>query len=107
MSNKAFQFFLLQRPYPKEHTSGAVYKFHSGLCNESYYGESIRHLDIRSGEHIGVSPLTGKKVKPSNSSSICNHLLNCNFLLSFDNLSVLAHENRKCLLEIKESLRET
>ena len=24
-----------------------------------YYGESIRHLSIRSGECIGVSPLTG------------------------------------------------
>ena len=35
--------------------------------------ESIRHLDIRSGEHIGVSPLTGKKVKPSNNSAICDH----------------------------------
>ena len=77
-----------------------------GLCNESYYGESIRHLDIRSGEHIGVSPLTGKKVKPSNNSAICDHcnLLHCNFLPSFDNFSVLAYENKKYLLEIKESL---
>ena len=32
------------------------------FCNDSNYGESIRHLDVRSGEHIGVSPLTGKKV---------------------------------------------
>ena len=75
-----------------------------GLCNESYYGESIKHLDIRSGEHIGVSPLTGKKVRPSNNSAICDHLLHCNFLPSFDNFSVLAHENKKYLLEIKESL---
>ena len=66
--------------------------FQCGLCNESYYGESIRHLDIRSGEHIGVSPLTGKKVKPSNNSAICDHLLHCNFLPSFDNFSVLAYE---------------
>ena len=51
---------------------------------ESYYGESIRHLDIRSGEHIGVSPLTGKKVKPSNNSAICDHLLHCNFVPSFE-----------------------
>ena len=37
--------------------SGVVYKFKCGLCNESYYGESIRHLDIRSGEHIDVCDL--------------------------------------------------
>ena len=55
-------------------------------------------------EHIGVSPLTGKKVKPSNISAICDHLLHCNFFLSFDNFSVLAHEHKNYLLEIKESL---
>ena len=89
---------------PKDLISGVVYKFQCGLCNESYYGESIRHLDIRSGEHIGVSPLTGKKVKPSNNNAICDHLLHCNFLTSFDNFSVLAYESKKYLLEIKESL---
>ena len=102
MLNKAFPFFPLQRPFPKDLISGVVYKFQCGLCNESYYGESIRHLDIRSGEHIGVSP--GKKVKPSNSSAIWDHLVHCNFLPSFGNFSVLAHENSKYLLEIKESL---
>ena len=91
-------------PIPKDLISGVVYKFQCGLCNDSYYGESIRHFDIRSGEHTGVSPLTGKKVKPSNSSAICDHLLHCNLLPSFDNFSVLAHENKKYLLEIKESL---
>ena len=97
-------FFRYKDPIPKDLISGVVYKFQCGLCNESYYGESIRHLDIRSGEHISVSPLTGKKVKPSNNSAICDHLLHCNFLPSFDNFSVLAYENKKYLLGIKESL---
>ena len=96
--------FRYKDPIPKDLISGVVYKFQCGLCNESYYVESIRHLDIRSGEHIGVSPLTGKKVKPSNNSAICDHLLHCNFLPSFDNFSVLAYESKKYLLEIKESL---
>ena len=61
---------------------------------------SVSHLDIRSGEHIGVSPLTGKKIKPSINSAICDYLLQCNFLPSFDNFRVLAHENKKYLLEI-------
>ena len=104
MSSEAFQFFPLQRPCTQDFISGVVYKFQCGLCNESYYCESIRHLDIRSGEHIAVSPLTGKKVKPSNNSVICDHLLHCNFLPSFDNFSVLAYESEKYLLEIKESL---
>ena len=62
---------------------GVVDKFHCGLCNDSYYGESIRHLDITSGEHIGVSPLTGKNVQPSNNSAICDRLLPCNFFNLF------------------------
>ena len=90
--------FRYKDPIPKDLISGVVYKFQCGLCNESYYGESIRHLDI------GVSPLTGKKVKPSTNSAICDHLLHCNFLPSFDNFSVLAYESKKYLLEIKESL---
>ena len=89
-------------PLPKDLISGVVYKFQFGLCNEYYYGESIRHLDIRSGEHIGVSRLTGKMDKPSNNSAICDYLLHCNFLPSFDNFSVLAHENKKYLLETRE-----
>ena len=84
--------------------SGVVYKFQCSLCSESYYGESIRHLNIRSGKHIGVSRLTGKKVKVSNNSAVCDHLLHCNFLPSFDNFGVLGHGNKKYLLEIKESL---
>ena len=96
--------FRYKDPIPKDLISGVVYKFQCGVCNESYYVESIRHLDIRSGEHIGVSPLTGKKVKPSNNSAICDYLLHCNFLPSFNKFSVLAYENKKYLLEIKESL---
>ena len=96
--------FRFKDPIPKDLTSGVVYKFQCGLCNESYYGESIRHLDIRSGEHLGESPLTGKKAKPINNSVVCDNLLHCNYLPSFDNFTILAHENKKFLLEIKESL---
>ena len=62
-----------------------LYLFHKASLQvsyyESYYGESIRHLDRRSG-------------------AICDHLLHCKFLPSFDNFSVLAYENKKYLLEI-------
>ena len=88
---------------PKELTSGVIYKFQCGLCNETYYGETVRHLDVRSGEHIGISPLTNKKVK-AKESSIKDHLLFCNHTPSLDDFSVLAHEDNKYRLEIKESL---
>ena len=31
---------------PKDLASGVVYKFQCGFCNESYYGECMRHLNI-------------------------------------------------------------
>ena len=71
--------FPYKDPIPKDLMSGVVYKLQCAICSESYYGESIRYLDIKSGEHVGVSPLTGKKVKPSNNNAICDHLLLCNF----------------------------
>ena len=67
--------------------SGDVYKFQCGLCNESYYAECIRHLNVRIGEHIAISPLTKKKVKSKN-SLINDHLLFCNHSASYDDFSI-------------------
>ena len=97
---KAFRF---KDRVPKELTSGGVYKFQRGLCNESYYGECVRHLNVRIGEHIGISPLTRKKVKPKG-SAVSDHLLLCNHSPFFENFSVLTKENKKFMLELKESL---
>ena len=58
---------------PTDLIPGVVYKFQCGLCSESYYDKIIRHIDKRSAEHVGVSPLTGKKVKPSNNKNNINH----------------------------------
>ena len=87
--------FWFKYPIPKDFISGVVYKSQCGLWNESYYGESIRHLDIRSGEHKVESPLTGKKEKPIKNSAVHDHRLHCNYLPSFDNFGILAHENNK------------
>ena len=88
----------------KDLMSGFVYQFQCTFCNEFYYGESIIYLDIRSEEHVCVSPLTGKKVKPSNNSAVCDHLFLGSYILSLGNFNILAHENKKYLLEIKDNL---
>ena len=59
-------------------------------------------MNVRSGEHIRISPL--KKTKPSKESSIRWHFLQCNNNPSFDEFIILTHRNKKDLLEIKESL---
>ena len=43
---------------PYDLVPGVVYKYTCGRCNSSYYGDTERHLKVRSGEHMGISPLT-------------------------------------------------
>ena len=84
--------------------SGVVYKYTCGRCNSTYYGKTDRHLKGRSGEHIGISPLTFKKTKPSKESAIHDHLLNWNNILPFEEFTILTNGNNIFVLEIKESL---
>ena len=87
----------------KDLISGVVYKFQCRLCNESCYGKCVRQLNVRIGEHISMSPLTKKQVKPKN-SSVADYLLFCNHSASYDEFSTLMRENKKFLLELKESM---
>ena len=80
-----------------------VCEYTCGRCSSSYYVETERYLKVRSGEHVGISPLPFKKTKPSKESSIRNHLLECDNNPSFDGFTILTHWNKKYLLEIKES----
>ena len=89
---------------PYDLVSGVVYEYTCGRCNSSYYGEAERHLKVRSSEHVGISPITFKKTKSPEESSIRDHLLECYNNPSFDEFTILAHGNKKYLLEIKESL---
>ena len=66
-------------------------------------GECVRHLNVRNGELIGISPNTKKQVKPKSSSTV-DHLLFCNHSASCDDFSILTRENKKFLPALKESL---
>ena len=80
-----------------------VYKFQCGFCNESYYGECVRHLNVRIGEHIGISPLTKKKVKPKG-SAVSDHLLLWNHTPFFLKFSILTKDDKKILIRIESLL---
>ena len=80
--------------------SSVASKFKCGGCIASYYGETDRHLKVRSGEHIGISPIIFKKAKLSAESSMHDHLLFCNRDSSFDDLTILAQGTDKFVLRI-------
>ena len=64
-----------------------------GIWNESFYGECMRHLDVRIGKHIGLSPLTRKQNKPKN-RFLASHLLLCNHSTPFVDFSILMREQK-------------
>ena len=61
-------------------------------------------MKVKVSEHQeGVSPQTGKIVKGTLSTSIHDHMLECNHTVTWDDFKVLARELNHWLLEIKES----
>ena len=52
--------FCFKDHLPSDLVSGVVYKYTCGGCNSTYYGDTDRHLKVRSGKHIGISRLTFK-----------------------------------------------
>ena len=55
-------------------------------------------------EHLGVSALTGKRVKGDNDSAIKEHHLFCNHSSGFDDFSILASNNNDFKVTLMESL---
>ena len=78
---KLASVFRFKDRLPYDLVSGVVYKYTCGSFKSPYYGETDRHLKVRCGEHIGISPLTSKKIKPSKEIAIRDHLLICNMFL--------------------------
>ena len=58
----------------------------------------------RAEEHMGVSNLTGKRLKCIKQSAVSYHLLECNCSIDFDHFDILASDANRFRLLIKESL---
>ena len=98
---KLANVFRFKDRLPFDLLSGVVYKYTCGRCDSFYYGETDTHLKVRSGEPIGISPLTFRNVKPSKESAICDYVLNCNNIPSFDEFTILSYGHHKYILQIK------
>ena len=104
-SNRLRNYFSFKDvvPEPPE-PSCQIYNFTCGSCNASYIGKSFRHMKVRASEHQGISPRTGKHLKGTLSTTVRDHMLDCNHMVSSDYFKALGRESDHCLLEIKESL---
>ena len=73
-------------------------------CKVTYYGKTYRHFFTRAAEHMGISNLTGKRLKCVKQSAVSDHLLECNCSIDFNHFDILASDVNKFRLLIKESV---
>ena len=70
----------------------------------------MQHFFTRASEHMGTSNLMGQRIKNvkewaiSDQWAISNHLLQCDYSLTFDDFDILASDSNKFKLLIKESV---
>ena len=100
---KVSNFFTFKDKIQSFLRSGIVYKFKCGSCNATYYGKTKRHFKVRMCEHLGISALTGKRVKGDDDSAIKEHLLLCNHVSDFEDFSILAINNNDFKVMLMES----
>ena len=84
--------------------SDIVYRYMCSNCKITYYGKTYQHFFTRAAEHIGISNLTGKRLKCVKQSAVSDHLLECNCSIDFDHFDILASDASRFKLLIKESL---
>ena len=96
--------FKFKDSIPKYLCSRLIYKLSCTCCNTTYYGETERHLFARASGHLGITPLTQKRVKNPKKSAIMDHILLERHNAKYDDFSILIPENNQFKLHLKESL---
>ena len=96
--------FKLKESIPKYLRLHLIYKFSCSCCNATCYGETERNLFVRALEHLGIIPLTQKRVKNPRKSAIIGHILLEGHNATYDDFSILIPENNHFNLHLKESL---
>ena len=101
---KLHTLFRFKDTLNKKIRSYLVYRYSCSSCNATYYGKTYRHFFTRAAEDIGISNLTGKRVKNVKESAVSDHLLQYNCAIDFDHFDVLVSDTNSFRLLIQESL---
>ena len=96
--------FSFKDKLPSYLMSGVIYHYTCSRCKSTYIGKTKRHTHHRFSEHAGVSPLTGKKLKGQKSTTVRDHMLECDTIVCSDDFKVIGRDNIDYHLRIKESL---
>lgn len=72
--------------------SSLIYKY-SCSCNATYLGATVRHLNTRISEHLGISHRTGMKITKPSYSSIREHCESNNCIIDANNFEIVTSAN--------------
>ena len=89
---------------PHHLISNIVYQFDCSQCKMRYIGETQRNLHLRTAEHQGLSPRTGRKIATPSSSSVRSHSELMNHPFSCSDFKILHKARSSFDLLILESL---
>ena len=81
-----------------------VYFFTCRSCRASNVGETCIHLHTRVSEHMGISPLTGKKRSNPPLTGILSYHQDTNHPVSFEDFKILSSSSFEYKLLLHESL---
>ena len=104
--NRLRSGFMFKDRLPREMDSMCLYKFTCGTCNCTYIGETKRHFQVRSYEHMGVSLLTNNRYtyNANKATAVKKHCHDLKHENDIDSICVVGHASNKFHLRIKESL---
>ena len=81
-----------------------IYRYTCSNCNVTYYGKTHRHIFTRAVQQMGISNLTGKRLKSVKQSAVSDHQLECNSSIDSNHFDIPASCPNKLRLLIKETL---
>ena len=84
--------------------SNLVHKFNCNICDDIYYGKTKLHFKVRTCEHLGITPLTEKKIKSPKESTISDSIFHAGHNASFDDFAVLVKESDEFRLLLRKLL---
>ena len=99
-----YNLFKFKESIPKYLCLHLIYKFSCSCCNASYYGETERQLFVRASEHLGITPLTKKRVKNSQKFTIIDHILLESHNATYNDFLIFIPQKSQLKLHLKELL---
>ena len=103
--NRIRNGFMFKDKLPREMDSMCLYSFSCGVCNCTYIGETKRHFQVRSYEHIGTSILTNNRLayNCNNTTAISKHNHDLGHDNDAGNFKIVGHAINKFHLRLKEA----